>query len=108
MYALYPHYVCFSHGPSHTPLTFRKAVLPRRRESGHDADRDRRRLREIAQRRACRIGCECFRESEVEHLHRDVGPHLDVRRFEIAVNDPLSVRRFKRVRYLLRDRQQLD
>ncbi len=34
-----------------------------------------------------------------------VGPHLDVRRFQIAVNDPLLVRRFERLRDLLRDRQ---
>ena len=46
-----------------------------------------------------------LREAEVEHLHRAVGPHLDVRGLEIAVDDPLLVRRFERLGDLLRDRQ---
>ena len=44
-------------------------------------------------------------EAEVEHLHRAVGPHLDIRGLEIAVDDPLLVRRFERLRDLLRDGQ---
>ena len=46
-------------------------------------------------------------ESEVEHLHRAVGAHLDVRGLEIAMDDALLVRRFERFRDLSRDRQRL-
>ena len=46
-------------------------------------------------------------QPEVEHLHRAVGPHLDVRGLEIAMNDPLFMRGFERLRDLLRDRQRL-
>ena len=35
------------------------------------------------------------------------GAHLDVGRFQIAMNDPLLVGRFERLRDLLRDRQRL-
>ena len=31
--------------------------------------------------------CGCSAFAEVQHLHRAVGPDLDVRRLEIAVND---------------------
>ena len=48
-----------------------------------------------------------FRETEVEHLHRAVRAHLDVRRFQIAMDDALLVRGFERFGDLLRDRQRL-
>ena len=48
-----------------------------------------------------------LREPEVEHLHRAVGAHLDIRRLEVAVDDPLLVGRFERLRNLPRDRQRL-
>ena len=48
-----------------------------------------------------------LRQAEVEDLHGAVGPHLDVRGLQIAVDDPLLVRRFERLGDLLRDRQRL-
>ncbi len=54
---------------------------------------------------ALRDGCHRFRQAEVQHLHGAVRAHLDIRGFEIAMDDPLLVRRFERVRDLLRDRQ---
>jgi membrane-associated PAP2 superfamily phosphatase len=39
-----------------------------------------------------------FPMNRIEHLHGAVGPHLDVRRLEIAVDDPLLVRRLERRR----------
>ena len=48
-----------------------------------------------------------LREPEVEHLDRAVGPQLDVGRLQIAMDDALLVRRFERLRDLLRDRQGL-
>ena len=48
-----------------------------------------------------------LRQAEIKHLHGAVRPHLDVRGFEIAMNDPLFMRRFERLRDLLRDRQRL-
>ena len=60
-----------------------------------------------ARRHARRGGLHRFRQTEVEHLHRAIGPHLDVRGLEIAVDDPLLVRRFERLGDLLRDRQRL-
>ena len=42
-----------------------------------------------------------------QHLHRAVRPHLDVRGLQIAMDDPLLVRRFERLGDLLRDRQRL-
>ena len=51
------------------------------------ADRDRRRLRQVR----CRVVAgDRFREPEVEHLDHAVRRDLDVRRFQIAVNDALS------------------
>jgi hypothetical protein len=50
-----------------------------------------------------RDGLDCLRQSEVEHFHRAVGPQLDVGRLEIAMDDALFVRRFKRERDLLSD-----
>ena len=46
-----------------------------------------------------------FRQAEVEHLHRAVGADLDVRGFQVAMDDALLVRRFQRLGNLLRDRQ---
>ena len=46
-------------------------------------------------------------EPEVENLHRAIGPHLDVRRLEIAMDDALFVRGLERFRNLPRDRQRL-
>ena len=52
-------------------------------------------------------GVQRLRQPEVEHLHRAVGAHLDVRRLQIAMDDPLLVRGFERLGDLLRDRQRL-
>ena len=46
-----------------------------------------------------------FGETEVQDFDRPVGAHLDVRGFQIAMNDPLFVRRFEGFRNLLRNRQ---
>ena len=46
-------------------------------------------------------------QAEVEHLHGAVGPHLDVCRLEIAMDDALLVRGFERLGDLPRDRQRL-
>ncbi len=48
-----------------------------------------------------------LRQAEVEHLDRAVGSHLDVCRLEIAVDDPLFVRRFERLCDLAGDRQRV-
>ena len=50
---------------------------------------------------------ERLRQAEVEDLHRAVGLHLDVRRFQIAMNDPLLMRGFERLGNLFRDGQRL-
>ena len=42
-----------------------------------------------------------LREAEVEHLHRAVGADLDVGGLEVAVDDPLLVRRLERLGHLL-------
>jgi hypothetical protein len=55
----------------------------------------------LAGHRACRL--QRFREPKVQYLHRAIGSHLDVRWLEIAMDDPLLVRRFERVANLLRD-----
>jgi hypothetical protein len=49
----------------------------------------------------------CLREAEVQHFNGSVGSQLDVRRFEIAMDDALVVRRFEGFRDLLRDGQRL-
>ncbi|HYN06077.1 MAG TPA: hypothetical protein VES67_01680, partial [Vicinamibacterales bacterium] len=54
-------------------------------------------------RRARRIRAERFGETKIEHLHRAVVAHLDVRGFEIAVNDARVVRGFERFGDLTRD-----
>ena len=46
-------------------------------------------------------------EAEVQNFHRAIVPHLDVRGFQIAVDDPLLVRGFERLGDLLRDGQGL-
>ena len=61
----------------------------------------------LASRRRSRRRLHRFRQAEVEHLHRAVGADLDVGGLQIAVDDPLLVRRFERLRDLLRDRQRL-
>ena len=86
-----------------------------RRHVGRGAEDDagvrRRRARDsrgVGERGGCIARCgwsQRFRETEVEHLDRAVTPHLDVRRLQVAVNDPLLVRGFERLGDLLRDRQ---
>ena len=44
-----------------------------------------------------------LREAEVEHLHRACGGELDVRRLEVAVDDPLLVRGLQRLGDLARE-----
>jgi len=46
-------------------------------------------------------------EAEVEHLHRAVGPELDVGRFQVAVDDALLVGRLQRFGDLLCDGERL-
>ena len=48
-----------------------------------------------------------LREAEVEHFHRAVGTQLDVRRFQVAMNDALLVRRIECLGDLTRNRQGL-
>ena len=55
--------------------------------------------------RPARFVGEDLREPEVEHLDRAVAAQLDVRRLEIAVNDPLLVRSGERLGDLSRNRQ---
>ena len=55
-------------------------------------------------------GAGYLRQAEVQHLHRVTRAfrlELDVRRFQIAMNDTLVVRGFERVRDLARDCQRL-
>jgi hypothetical protein len=40
-----------------------------------------------------------------QHLHDSIGPQLDIRRFEITMDDPVFVRRFERLGNLECDRQ---
>jgi hypothetical protein len=51
------------------------------------------------------IGSIAFARPKVEDLDRAVGPYLDIRGLQIAVNDPLLVSGLQRLRNLLRDRQ---
>ena len=46
-----------------------------------------------------------LRQPEIQHLDRSVGADLDVRGFQIAVNDALLVRGFERLGDLSGDRQ---
>ena len=50
---------------------------------------------------------EHLRETEIEHLDRAVGAHLDVRGFQIAVDDAAFVRGVERVGNLPRDLQRV-
>jgi hypothetical protein len=47
------------------------------------------------------------RQSKVQHFHGPVGPDLDVRGLQIAVDDALFVRRFKGLGDLCRDGESL-
>ena len=58
-------------------------------------------------RRRAPGGLRRLRQSKVEDFHRAVRPHFDVRGFQIAVNDPLLMRGFERVRDLFRNGQRL-
>ncbi len=53
------------------------------------------------------VRVERLRQAEVEHLHRAIRPDLDIRGFQVAVDDALLVRRFERVGNLGGDRQRL-
>ena len=66
--------------------------------------RHRWRMRDVA-RRAARPGLvvECLRETEVEDLDLSIGRDFHVRRLEVAMDDAVFVRFFKRVRDLARD-----
>ncbi len=57
--------------------------------------------------RAAALRMRELRQAEVEHLHRPSARDLDVRGFQIAMNDPLLVGRFEGLGDLLRDRQRL-
>ena len=48
-----------------------------------------------------------LRQPEVQHFHRAVGAHFHVRRLQIAMDDALLMRGFKRLGNLLRDGQRL-
>jgi hypothetical protein len=48
-----------------------------------------------------------LRQSKIQHLNCAVSPHLDVRGFQIAVDDPLLMRGFERLGDLARDGQGL-
>ena len=47
---------------------------------------------------------EDLRQAEVEHFHRPVSTHFDIRGLQVAVNDPVIVGRFERFRDLPGDR----
>ena len=49
-----------------------------------------------------------LREAEVEHLYRSVRRDDDVRRFQVAVDNPALVGRIERVGELARDRNRLS
>ncbi len=60
---------------------------------------------EFVRRRTRGMRVERFGEAEVEHLHRAVRAHLDVRGLQVAVDDPLLVRGLERLRDLPGDGQ---
>ena len=60
---------------------------------GHRRGCDRGRIGARARRRA---GLQGLGQAEIEHLHRAIGPHLDVGGFQVAVNDAALVRGFER------------
>jgi hypothetical protein len=53
------------------------------------------------------VFAESLREAEVQHLDAIIGGELDVRRFEVAVNDPLVVCGFERVHELSREAERV-
>ena len=53
------------------------------------------------------VGPSQLRQAEVQHLHHAVRAHLDVRRLQVAVDDPLLVRGLERLGDLFRDRQRI-
>jgi hypothetical protein len=85
----------------------------RRAEQHADAGHERRRCDRWRERERRRIRPTClacfseFREAEVEYLYLPVRRDLDVRRFQIAMNDALLVRAFKCLGDLFCDRQRL-
>jgi hypothetical protein len=52
-----------------------------------------------------RRGLDRFRQPEVQHFDRAVGSHLDVGRFQIAMDDPPLMGRLERLGDLRGDRQ---
>ena len=80
-----------------------------RADAGHHRRRsDRRRLREVRASVGAGLGRpRQLRQAEVEHLDHAVGRDLDVGGFQVAVDDAVLVRRFKRLRNLSGDRQRL-
>ena len=69
--------------------------------------RDRRRVRRNPRRRRPPVRFERLRQPKVQHLHRAVVLDLDVGGLQVAVDDPLLVRRLQRIGDLFRDRQRL-
>ena len=67
--------------------------------------RERGRVGEVRAR--CAGGIHRLGQTEIEDLHRAVGGDLDVRRLEIAMDDPALVRVLERLGDLLRDRERL-
>ena len=57
--------------------------------------------------RGSRRRIEDLRQAEVEHFHRPVSTHFDIRGLQVAVNDPVIVGRFERFRDLPGDRPRL-
>ncbi len=84
-----------------------------RRHVGRGAEDDACLRREHAECRRVREGPACRRavhrlgQAEVEDFHGPVLAHLHVGGLEIAVNNPVLVRRFQRLGDLLRDEQRL-
>ena len=80
---------------------------------GAEDHADLRHRRTGDRRRRCHVAAhdldrfERLRKAEVQHLHGAVRPHLDIRRLEIAVDDPLLVCGFEGFRDLPRDRQRI-
>ena len=83
----------------------------RRRAEDHAVTRRRGQVMSVGDVRIARRRTspfEGFGQTEVEHFHRAVGAHLDVRGLQIAVDDALLVRGFERVGDLPGDRQRLS
>jgi hypothetical protein len=80
--------------------------FPERLLGRHVKDRadDRPLLREHGRRivRVHVLRLDLFRDAEVEHLHARTADH-DVVRLDVAVHDPLFVRRLQRIRHAARD-----